>query len=80
MRRNDQLDGVAEAGTTGASMDAIDAIDGSRICCGAFRLELMHFAKVSRRSQMADVVKTSAMELAPSDRAVAKDQVTTAPK
>ena len=31
MGRNDQLDGVVEAGTTGATMDGIDAIDGSRI-------------------------------------------------
>ena len=46
----------------------------------AFRLALMHFAKVSRRLQMVDVVKTAEMELAPRERAVAKDQVITAPE
>jgi hypothetical protein len=46
VRRNDQLDRVVEAGTTGATMDVIDAIDGCRIRGGRLPIGIDALCKV----------------------------------
>ena len=71
VRRNDQLDGVIGAGTTGAIMHGIDAIGASRIRGVGLEVGAGAFGADSTRIQMADVIQQSEAKLAARKRATA---------